>query len=435
MSSSVCHDLTFDPYSADVVTPDSGEASNPLASGAKRVYEAESVDRYIAHLQGELADLGRRLADAHRVAAVAEERAAAVESAEALLGRTLLSAQESAEAAIADAQEQARAIITDAQRQADDLMTEVRSQARDIIDEATGAVEAVFASLARSRGGSAAPVREPERDHSTGPWAAHPGQDERIVDVRDDPAAPGAWQAEMEASGDVLADAAPDAEFDDGAAFGRILSLPRVERGGRPLNPSVRSLGLRPPACRPEPSLPGGPTPSSWAAAPTATDSASITNPIVAPADRPSGVRAADDNWVPPDRLAFTALLATSPGVLSPNRDRLDPEPWQPGSPPSEPSVAWLSSGAPSPALDSPPSPEWSEQRPPRQWQPAREPIEIEDAERQLPLSMLRERWRFARSGLAAFDDGLLSRRDHLESLANGSYVDELRAPPEEGTF
>jgi hypothetical protein len=48
-------------------------------------------------------------------------------------------------------------------------------------------------------------------------------------------------------------------------------------------------------------------------------------------------------------------------------------------------------------------------------------------------LAMLRERWRVARSGPSALDDDLLSRSGHLESLADGSYVDELRT--EGGAF
>ena len=48
--------------------------------------------------------------------------------------------------------------------------------------------------------------------------------------------------------------------------------------------------------------------------------------------------------------------------------------------------------------------------------------------ERSAGLAMLRERWRVARSGPSALDDDLLSRSGHWESLADGSYVGELRS-------
>ena len=92
---------------------------------AHRVYEADAVDRYITELHQEIDELkqGGSPDEAWR-------------TAEATLGRAMLSAQREADATLAEAAEKARLIVAEAQMEADRLLADAERR----VNEATRAV-------------------------------------------------------------------------------------------------------------------------------------------------------------------------------------------------------------------------------------------------------------------------------------------------------
>ncbi len=126
-------------------------AYGPPGAELQRLYDADAVDRYVAQLQSHIEDLQTQVTEAMAAAQEAQEKAAAVGTAEAILGRALLAAQRAADESIADAQRQAGLILAEARRDGDRLLGDVRAEAQRIVDEAHETVEAVFAALPPQR--------------------------------------------------------------------------------------------------------------------------------------------------------------------------------------------------------------------------------------------------------------------------------------------
>jgi cell division septum initiation protein DivIVA len=146
--------LTHDPSGT---SPGARAMPEPPTADTKRLYQAEAVDRYIATVHAEIDELRRQLDEALRIAEAAGGRAATAEDAQARLGRTLLSTQRAADAAVGDAEKQARGIVAAANLEADALLAEVRAQAQEVINEAHVAVEVLIEAMRRPAPGDVVP--------------------------------------------------------------------------------------------------------------------------------------------------------------------------------------------------------------------------------------------------------------------------------------
>ena len=162
----------------------------------RRVYDAASVDEYIAGLERELeaqradaevqraevAELRQLLDQAQRAAASAQDHAHGSAETEILLGRALLTAQRTADEITAEADRRADVTLAEARRQADDMLATARLQAAHLqagrlAEEATGTNGAhdrsTFSSDPAPRSGPAPEAAMTEHP-AGGVWAPPP---------------------------------------------------------------------------------------------------------------------------------------------------------------------------------------------------------------------------------------------------------------------
>ena len=151
--------MAADPATYDPAGTSSGARAvpEPPTANTKRLYQAEPVDRYIAAVHAEIDELRRQLGEALHIVEAAGDRAAAADEAQARLGRTLLSTQRAADAAVGDAEKRARGIVAAASQDADAMLAEVHAQAQDVINEAHVAVEVLIEAMRRPAPGGVAP--------------------------------------------------------------------------------------------------------------------------------------------------------------------------------------------------------------------------------------------------------------------------------------
>jgi cell division septum initiation protein DivIVA len=133
------------------VASESGAPFGGSEMEASRFYPAEAVDRYVADLTAELADLRQRLDVAVHGGDV-EGRAESSSKVEALLGRTLLTAQRTADRIVADAESAAGLAVSTAEARAAAMIAEAQrdsDQARS--DAGRDAVETLADAERRAR--------------------------------------------------------------------------------------------------------------------------------------------------------------------------------------------------------------------------------------------------------------------------------------------
>ncbi len=343
MSPCVLSGVTLPLYACRPVDRPEGDFQLQSGGDVRRLYEADAVDQYVEQLHIQMQELRAQLDDALRLAREAESRVSSTEAAEALIGRTLLTAQRAADDKTAEAEQKARGIIAAAQRQADDLLAGVRLEAEQIIADAHETIDAVFQSLRERRRRDDATLQGPT-DLTAGGDALRPPVDLPLAASREPASEVSAPPTPRPASRD---------DDSDDSGGGRIVDLPRFERWSRAQDLAVSVVGPHTPA-------------------------------------RPNPVRA--DASPPASRMTFAATGTEGVVLLTPLDD--DPLPDLALQPPAPIALT-------APVVDN-----------------------------RAPLAELRERWRVARSGPDALDDDLLSRAGHLDSLADGTYVDLLRDDP-----
>ena len=461
MSPLVHAHFIFPPYPRLTVDGHSGEQFPP-APEVHRLYDAEAVDRYVAALQQELADLETKLGEAKQLAQAAEQKMVEAERAQALLGRVWLTAQADIDAKLADAERQARYILADAQRQADAHIADTRMEAQSIINEAHETIEAVFAALTQ-RGEPERPLSQPTID-LTGTTGPAPAAD---LDLRSgSPAsAAGPWATTV-ATDDASDEPLTGASAGDVGA--QIVELSRIERrlhslASRATSPVTPQRGD--PASQrsgPAPQLADGRGSTEWPTyEPTGTDGGAVALAEVegetsgdlpgegsppappAPLDEPLAVSPDPDGEqteIPP-AVSFESQWA-APSVD--DRQQIGPPPEAAGRASAWTRPEWVGEQPQPPSIPQPgaspwsglpPTASWSPSapslRPPTQWSSS--PLEAQvcsatgpvadgvgapdqvptDSEAVRPLATVatwRERWRLARDGASALDDDMLSR-------------------------
>jgi len=472
--------FTFPPYPRLTVDGHHVE-SFPPAPEVHRLYDAETVDRYVTALQQELAELQAQVDDARQLAHTAEQKMVEAEAAQALLGRMWLTAQADIDVKLAEAERQARYILADAQRQADAHIADTRMEAQAIINEAHETIEAVFTALTHRTEPGLTSAQQLVGAPTTGPSA--PPASPPLLDLRTDAPGPapvaGPWT--WAAAGDDAGIEPVTASTGDVGA--QIVDLSRIERrlhtlASRTTGPAAPQRGGDPVS-----QLTDERAAAEWSAYdPTGTDGGAVA---LTEAEREvSDDQAADDSLTGPPQVPldepFTrpaeshgAGADTSPAVgferqWSPpgvNEGGLSGAPsdatnftpaWgrpeASGEEAEPPPLTEAGEGTPWSGL--PPTASWSPTSasfgPPTQWSSSlpdkaptgtgggavvMPPVELPaDSETFRPpptLAGWRERWRLARDGESPLDDDVLSRADRLASLEDGTYVGELRDGPE----
>lgn len=100
-----------------------------------RGYDPEEVDDLLERVAAGLEDFESRVRQATERAVRAEQRASEGSDTDETLRRTLVLAQRTADAAIADAQERASQLVSDAEQQAATMVSDAEAEARRITDE------------------------------------------------------------------------------------------------------------------------------------------------------------------------------------------------------------------------------------------------------------------------------------------------------------
>ena len=100
-----------------------------------RGYDPEEVDDLLERVAAGLEDFENRVRQATERAVRAEQRASEGSDTDETLRRTLVLAQRTADAAIADAEERARQLVADAEQQAATMVSDAEAEARRITDE------------------------------------------------------------------------------------------------------------------------------------------------------------------------------------------------------------------------------------------------------------------------------------------------------------
>ena len=100
-----------------------------------RGYDPEEVDDLLERVAAGLEDFENRVRQATERAVRAEQRASEGSDTDETLRRTLVLAQRTADAAIADADERARQLVTDAEQRAATMVRDAEAEARRITEE------------------------------------------------------------------------------------------------------------------------------------------------------------------------------------------------------------------------------------------------------------------------------------------------------------
>ena len=100
-----------------------------------RGYDPEEVDDLLERVAAGLEDFENRVRQATERAVRAEQRASEGSDTDETLRRTLVLAQRTADAAIADADERARQLVTDAEQRAASMVRDAEAEARRITEE------------------------------------------------------------------------------------------------------------------------------------------------------------------------------------------------------------------------------------------------------------------------------------------------------------
>lgn len=114
-------------------------------------YHPEDVDRFLERVAAGVEELYRRLGAAEERAERAEASLARINESEETLRRTLVLAQRTADAAVAEARQEASRIIAEAAAERDRLLEEARVAAERLREEATAPVREEVSRLERRR--------------------------------------------------------------------------------------------------------------------------------------------------------------------------------------------------------------------------------------------------------------------------------------------
>lgn len=118
---------------------------------ALRGYAVKQVDELLDRVADELERLHQERDDARRELASCKQRAAEAEETEAALKRTLVTAQRTAEQAVAEARQEAADIVASAERQAASIVDEATSEAEERRARSLEAIRAEETELRRQR--------------------------------------------------------------------------------------------------------------------------------------------------------------------------------------------------------------------------------------------------------------------------------------------
>jgi cell division initiation protein len=116
-----------------------------------RGYDPEEVDDLLERVAAGLEDFENRVRQATERALRAEQRASEGSDTDETLRRTLVLAQRTADAAIADADGRAKQLLADAERRAADMVTDAEAEARRITEENEARLRENVSSLESAR--------------------------------------------------------------------------------------------------------------------------------------------------------------------------------------------------------------------------------------------------------------------------------------------
>jgi len=116
-----------------------------------RGYDPEEVDDLLERVAAGLEDFENRVRQATERAVRAEQRASEGSDTDETLRRTLVLAQRTADAAIADAEERAKQLVADAEHQAATMVSDAETEARRVTEESETRLRENVSSLESAR--------------------------------------------------------------------------------------------------------------------------------------------------------------------------------------------------------------------------------------------------------------------------------------------
>jgi cell division initiation protein len=164
-----------------------------------RGYDTGEVDRFLDQLADQVERADREIEDLRRRLRDAEARAAAALETESTLKRTLVTAQEAAERALAEAREQADELREQAEQTVDERLAHAREEARTIVEQAQQEARAELATARQQRAAledRLAALRDLEHRHRTSLERHLRAQLEQLGGFGPGPAAPSRQDAQ-----------------------------------------------------------------------------------------------------------------------------------------------------------------------------------------------------------------------------------------------
>jgi cell division initiation protein len=164
-----------------------------------RGYDTGEVDRFLDQLADQVERADREIEDLRRRLHESEARAATALETDSTLERTLVTAQEAAERALAEAREQADELRERAEQTVDERLAHAREEARTIVEQAQQEARAELATARQQRAAiedRLAALRDLEHRHRTSLERHLRAQLEQLGEVGRAPAAPSRQDAQ-----------------------------------------------------------------------------------------------------------------------------------------------------------------------------------------------------------------------------------------------